>query len=112
MALAKGLTDMKIIMKQEKRPCTVWVNAETTINGLWHLFGWGKALIELEDGMLRGCDVWNVIYIVPLTKELQQKIEDEKMVRKCKALLDRAKRKVSTDNAKRIIEFLTNEILG
>ena len=65
-----------------------------------------------EDGMLRGCDVWNVIYIVPLTKELQQKIEDEKMVRKCKALLDRAKRKVSTDNAKRIIEFLTNEILG
>ena len=53
MALAKGLTDMKIIMKQEKRPCTVWVNAETTINGLWHLFGWGKALIELEDGTMR-----------------------------------------------------------
>ena len=43
------MAEIQIIMKQEKRPCFIYLDGEKW-HCLWHMFHDGKAFIEYDDG--------------------------------------------------------------
>lgn len=53
--------------------------------------------------------VWNSSCIYLLTEELKKELDDKARIKACKYLLVKTQERVTAENAKRIIDFLTKE---
>lgn len=61
-----------------------------------------------SNGWNKSKDPYDTHYIVPLDEELIKQLKGEALVMRTKKLLDEAKKNLTPDKAKRIVEFLEN----
>lgn len=62
-----------------------------------------------KDGWEKSSNIWNSSRIYLLTEELKKELDDNARIEACKHLLVVAQERVTAENAKRIIDFLTKE---
>ena len=60
------------------------------------------------DGCQRGVDVWNMSHIQLLTSDIEERIRQVNLIRKCRNAFEK-KKNLTADQAEKILEILNNE---
>ena len=61
------------------------------------------------DGWQRGGDVWNRSHIQLLTPEIEERIRQLNLIRKCRDAFEKKMRNLTADQAEKILAILNNE---
>jgi hypothetical protein len=60
-------------------------------------------------GLERNCNIWPTSHIVQLTPEIEEKIRQYEIIDKCRAVFDKNRNKITSDQAERILAILLED---